>query len=343
MFGRYYSSPGLSYDEGGASSHSRGNGTSQRSPNSQAQDSRALYSQAPQYSRAQHPQAQLSQSPHYNTPGQGGRYSSSGTISDRLRYNAHLPQNQDKGKPADARVKSQAQRRITESYEDDTAPHDYPPDPHEPTSYRGETDHSTTDNEKYNILLVRNFKESATEEVLATGLKKLYRTEDGDDGARVGSLKCVLVIRSRRTDRGRGFGFALYSTPEDADAAVLKSRQLGDEFTLSSKVMEATFPTLKLFSRATEPPVEGDPKCMFSWPGKTEIMRYLHKDCYATAMYVNPVVPPSPPSQPRRSSGSAVSSLENMDRPNRKRKAEEDEEAQADVSVKVKFSLKRAK
>ncbi|KAI9050340.1 hypothetical protein LZ554_005506 [Drepanopeziza brunnea f. sp. 'monogermtubi'] len=104
------------------------------------------------------------------------------------------------------------------------------------------------------FILLRGLSEGVNEELLATGVKKLYRTtastpptdgsgkkrqiasttNDSSLGAKDGSLQRVLLVRDRKTDDSWRYGFAEFSTVEDANAAMLKYNA-SEKFTISSK------------------------------------------------------------------------------------------------------------
>jgi len=121
--------------------------------------------------------------------------------------------------------------------------------------YRGENDVSL-DGRPMRLLLIRNLKESMSEELFAKGLEKLNFDEAGTVtagpkvGAPEGSLRRVLIIRDRQTDKSMHFGFAEYHSISDATAALAKAEEMGDKCTISSKIVEVSLPHLSIFPRA---------------------------------------------------------------------------------------------
>ncbi|RMY69906.1 hypothetical protein D0863_06135 [Hortaea werneckii] len=114
---------------------------------------------------------------------------------------------------------------------------------------RGENDIST-DGRPLRLLLLRGLKESTSEDLLAKGLQKLETSEDSKHGAAPGCLRRVMLIRDRVSGKGVGFGFAEYHSASAASAAMAKAEELGETFTISSKVVEVNFPHLFVFPRA---------------------------------------------------------------------------------------------
>lgn len=110
------------------------------------------------------------------------------------------------------------------------------------------------------FLLFRGLEPGVTEELLAKGVRKLLKirsndpqntipparkskissTSDGSLGAREGSMRRVLLVRDRKTNDSWRYGFAEFSTVEDAQAAMLKYKSL-DKFTIASKPVLAAY------------------------------------------------------------------------------------------------------
>ncbi|KAI9709377.1 MAG: hypothetical protein M1812_007713 [Candelaria pacifica] len=107
------------------------------------------------------------------------------------------------------------------------------------------------------FLLLRGLEPTVTEELLAKGVTKLYKsgrsatpppaaqakkgsakvastTSDSNLGAKDGSLMRVLLVRDRRSNESWRYGFAEFATVEDAQAALTKFNAL-EKFTISSK------------------------------------------------------------------------------------------------------------
>jgi RNA-binding protein 5/10 len=107
------------------------------------------------------------------------------------------------------------------------------------------------------FLLLRGLEPGVTEELLAKGVSKLYKTKasspgadnsnqgtkkskiastssDASLGAKEGSLRRVLLVRDRKTNDSWRYGFAEFNSVEDAQAAMAKYKA-SDKFTISSK------------------------------------------------------------------------------------------------------------
>jgi hypothetical protein len=111
------------------------------------------------------------------------------------------------------------------------------------------------DNTASQFLLLRGLEPGVTEELLAKGVTKLYKsqgntasadpqpakktkitstTTDTNLGAREGSLKRVLLVRDRKSNDSWRYGFAEFGTVDDAQAAMAKF-SAAEKFTISSK------------------------------------------------------------------------------------------------------------
>ncbi|KAI9784027.1 MAG: hypothetical protein M1835_003681 [Candelina submexicana] len=120
----------------------------------------------------------------------------------------------------------------------------------------GDSD-ASPDSSPSQFLLLRGLEPTVTEELLAKGVTKLYKsgrnatppptaqpkkssakvastTSDSNLGAKENSLMRVLLVRDRRTNESWRYGFAEFATVEDAQAALTKFNAL-DKFTISSK------------------------------------------------------------------------------------------------------------
>ncbi|KAK3674246.1 hypothetical protein LTR78_005715 [Recurvomyces mirabilis] len=184
--------------------------------------------------------------------------------------------------------------------------------------YRGEHDVSA-DGKPVRMLLVRNLKESITESLFAKGLDKLSvdaSTTNKDDppiGASAGSLRRVLIVRDRQSEKSMQYGFAEYHHVSDATAALAKAEELGEKCTIGSKVIEVCFPHLAIFPQA-DTYLEGrDESEMYTieLPNTGTRHKYYVERYYVTELMVNAVAPyrePSPPQAPTpEASSEAVS------------------------------------
>lgn len=111
------------------------------------------------------------------------------------------------------------------------------------------------------FLLLRGLEPGVTEELLAKGVCKLYKTKastpptdtpaakkakissttnDASLGAKEGSLRRVLLVRDRKSNDSWRYGFAEFNTVEDAQAAMIKYNS-SDKFTISSKPVMITY------------------------------------------------------------------------------------------------------
>jgi RNA-binding protein 5/10 len=111
------------------------------------------------------------------------------------------------------------------------------------------------DNVASQFLLFRGLEPGVNEDLLAKGVTKLYKTRgssppadsqgpkktkisstssDASLGAKEGTLRRVLLIRDRKSNDSWRYGFAEFSSVEDAQAAMAKYIS-SDKFTISSK------------------------------------------------------------------------------------------------------------
>ncbi|KAL2065753.1 hypothetical protein VTL71DRAFT_3423 [Oculimacula yallundae] len=111
------------------------------------------------------------------------------------------------------------------------------------------------------FLLLRGLEPGVNEELLAKGVAKLHKvkastpatdgpgskkrqisstTNDASLGAKDGSLQRVLLVRDRKNDDSWRYGFAEFSTVDDAQAAMIKYNST-DKFTISSKPVTISY------------------------------------------------------------------------------------------------------
>lgn len=89
------------------------------------------------------------------------------------------------------------------------------------------------------FLLFRNLEAGVNEEILAKGVLKLAIPASAG-GASEASIKRVLLVRDRRTNESWRFGFAEFSTPQEAQKA-FKAYETMEKFTISSKPVTISY------------------------------------------------------------------------------------------------------
>lgn len=89
------------------------------------------------------------------------------------------------------------------------------------------------------FLLFRNLEAGVNEEILAKGVLKLA-TPASPVGATESSIKRILLVRDRRTNESWRFGFAEFSTPQEAQKA-FKAYETMEKFTISSKPVTVSY------------------------------------------------------------------------------------------------------
>ncbi|KAK1819607.1 hypothetical protein LTR12_005921 [Friedmanniomyces endolithicus] len=195
--------------------------------------------------------------------------------------------------------------------------------------YRGENDVSL-DGRPMRLLLIRNLKESMSEELFAKGLEKLNFDEAGTVtagpkvGAPEGSLRRVLIIRDRQTDKSMHFGFAEYHSISDATAALAKAEEMGDKCTISSKIVEVSFPHLSIFPRADFGGHERSEKYSVEMVSTGQQHKYHDERYYPSEMIVSanpPRVESSATKNGEDADGPSALSNNTLDGKSKKRKA----------------------
>lgn len=135
------------------------------------------------------------------------------------------------------------------------------------------------------FVVFRNLPSSVSESVLATGVKKLYLAKDEESkqqpgaptklkstapvgntsglGAKPGSLTRVFMIRDKYTESSCKYGFAEFSTLDDARAAMAKYNAT-PQFTISSKLVTVAYIHSGVFIPYFKPITEQDQKFTFA-------------------------------------------------------------------------------
>ncbi|KAK6431679.1 hypothetical protein LTR95_012162, partial [Oleoguttula sp. CCFEE 5521] len=157
-----------------------------------------------------------------------------------------------------------------------------------PQQYRGDKDIGS-DSQPMTSLLVRGLKPATSEAVFAKGLEKLYKTDDASTGALPTSLRSVMLIRDREGDgtKSLGYGFAWYHHVTDAVGALKRARELGDEFTISSQVINVDMPHKGVFPRADSTNEDGESSFTFILPDTGTAHVYKDSRFYPTETVVN--------------------------------------------------------
>ncbi|KAF8853933.1 hypothetical protein BDZ45DRAFT_60440 [Acephala macrosclerotiorum] len=157
------------------------------------------------------------------------------------------------------------------------------------------------------FLLLRGLEPGVTEELLAKGVSKLCKTKAGTPpsdlkgakkrqiastttdaslGAKDGSLRRVLLVRDRKTNDSWRYGFAEFSTVEDAQAAMAKYKA-SDKFTISSKPVLLSYIHAGVFVPVLHPLGDEYAKFTFSPLSNTAIkLMYWDEAAYANELAV---------------------------------------------------------
>jgi RNA-binding protein 5/10 len=169
-------------------------------------------------------------------------------------------------------------------------------------STTGDSDVSPN-NQVSQFLLFRNLEPGVTEELLAKGVMKLYRSKtsspppegqavkktkinstssDANLGARDGSLRRVLLVRDRKTNESWRYGFAEFNNVEDAQAAMAKYNS-SEKFTISSKPVLVSYIHAGVFVPVLQAPASEFEKFTFS-PLSNPSLKLMYWD---ESAYVN--------------------------------------------------------
>ena len=212
------------------------------------------------------------------------------TRSDDLRYDPQMPRTfPSSGRP----------RTVHDNYFN---PESFGP---VPLPYHGEHDHAEDNNTPLTLVLVRHLSESATEELFAKGLEKLYHGygQMPESGAKPGSLKRIMIIRDRVTDNHMAFGYAEYHTIRDAQRAVEKAETLSKHglCTIASKKIDVCFPNMGVFMPAYLGRRETHPWFTIELFSTQLKFKYKDERYYPSVHIVNPEPPYEPSSPPKKS------------------------------------------
>ncbi|KAJ9486173.1 hypothetical protein VN97_g7176 [Penicillium thymicola] len=171
-----------------------------------------------------------------------------------------------------------------------------------------EGDHDVApETEPSQFLLIRGLEASATEELLAKGVSKLYRpsgnndsapdnqkkgskvastTGDSNLGAREGSLRRVLLVRDRKTNASWRYGFAEFAAVKDAQDAMMRLNSF-EKFTISSKPVLVTYIHGGVFVPVTNAP-SGASNYTFSLSNNTSLqLKYWDEEAYVTELVLS--------------------------------------------------------
>lgn len=164
----------------------------------------------------------------------------------------------------------------------------------------GDSD-ASPNNTASQFLIVRGLEPGVTEQLLANGVAKLYKSKDtlpdptsakkrqvastrNDKklGANEGSLQRVLLVRDRKSNDSWRYGFAEFSTVEDAQGAMRKFESL-DKFTISSKPVTVSYIHAGVFVPVLQAPGPAYERFVFS-PLHNPAIKLMYWD---EAGYVN--------------------------------------------------------
>ncbi|QSZ32153.1 hypothetical protein DSL72_001724 [Monilinia vaccinii-corymbosi] len=166
------------------------------------------------------------------------------------------------------------------------------------------------------FLLLRGLEPGVTEELLAKGVSKLYKTKastpgdahtakktkisstsgDASLGAKEGSLRRVLLIRDRKTNDSWRYGFAEFGSVEDAQNALAKYNAT-EKFTISSKPVMVSYIHAGVFVPVLDVTNGESARFTFS-PLSNSAIRLMYWDAAAYANEFSTVLPEVPVKEP---------------------------------------------
>ncbi|RKF71786.1 putative RNA-binding protein C57A7.13 [Golovinomyces cichoracearum] len=155
------------------------------------------------------------------------------------------------------------------------------------------------------FLLFRGLEPGVTEELLAKGVRKLLKAKaenilsdasvskkskscitanDTSLGAREMSMRRVLLVRDRKTNDSWRYGFAEFSSVEDAQAAMTKYKSL-DKFTIASKPVLAAYIHAGVFVPIIHPLKDEDLQYTFNPLSSSSVkLMYWDEAAYASEL-----------------------------------------------------------
>lgn len=203
------------------------------------------------------------------------------------------------------------------------------------------------DNTPSQFLLLRGLEPGVTEELVARGVSKLYKTSDStipqptaadqrapkklkassakkeaSSGAKEGSLKRVLLVRDRKTDESWRYAFAEFGTVEDAQAAMAKYNA-SEKFTISSKPVMISYVHAGVFVPCLEQ-LDGDFSRFAISPLHNASIKLIYWDQAAYVKELITVDETSADVKPATEAANAVASAKDAESKVKKRKAEKD-------------------
>lgn len=162
------------------------------------------------------------------------------------------------------------------------------------------------------FLLLRGLEPGVTEDLLAKGVRKLYKTKantsgdihsakktkiastsgDASLGAKNGSLRRVLLIRDRKNNESWRYGFAEFASVEDAQNALSKYNAM-EKFTISSKPVMVSYIHAGVFVPVLDVLTEETARFTFS-PLSNSAVNLTYWDATAYASELSTVLPEEP-------------------------------------------------
>lgn len=203
-------------------------------------------------------------------------------------------------------------------------------------------------------IVVRNLEPSVTEQILATGVMKLFLDTSSDKskdaptsanklkstaptggtaglGAKPGSLRRVFLMRDRRTNESWRYGFAEFATVDDAKAAVAKYRA-STRFTIASRPVAVAFIHTGVFVPELDPEAAAHPTFAFTPIYNTALrLKYWDERAFPNVLVVttDPIPDAGSPDKP----GNTDEASKNAQKMAAAKKAKKDKDSAAATKI----------
>jgi RNA-binding protein 5/10 len=157
-----------------------------------------------------------------------------------------------------------------------------------PTFFKNDGRRDTATSPPSQFLLFRGLEAGVSEEVLSKGVLKLA-SPAAPNGASESSLKRVLLVRDRRTNESWRFGFAEFSSFQEAQKA-FKAYETMSKFTISSKPVRVSYIHPGVFVPVYNPPEEAERFTFLPLipVGGGMRLAYWDEEAYVSELVLNP-------------------------------------------------------
>ena len=221
---------------------------------------------------------------------------------------------------------------------------------------------ASPDNTPSQFLLLRGLEPSVSEELLAKGVAKLYKplgaasqsksnpapskkgakvastTGDANLGAKEGTLRRILLVRDRKSNDSWRFGFAEFSTVEDAQAALTRYNSF-DKFTIASKPVMASYVHAGVFVPVLNPSASTERFTFSPLANPTLKLAYWDDEAYVTELMVSAAESVAKTGKSNRAAAATAAETEGI---RTGKENEKTKKRKADIAAPVSASVKKA-